>query len=230
MTSVPDTDDPAGLAVRQLRVGQGYYAAGRIEDAISAYWRGLASVADGEASGPVAVETISELHFKLGNACMVQNDLEFATANYQAALRLSPHLTDCWCNLGNARLRSGEPQEAIALYRRALTLDPDHWPSRTNLAQALLTAQQYVVAKALLTELAQERPQDGQIRNQLGKACFALNQLASALDNFQQAVSLNPRDCDSFYWIGGFRQRMGDDEAPRFIHYPGPAGRDTWLR
>jgi tetratricopeptide (TPR) repeat protein len=213
MISRPDADDPAGLAVRQLRIGQGYFAAGRVEDAISAYLRGLACVADGGACGPVAVETISELHFKLGNACMRQGDLEFATANYQAALRLSPGLTAGWCNLGNARLESGEPQEAIALYQRALTLDPGHWPSRTNLAQALLAAQQYVVAKALLTELARERPQDSQIRNQLGKACFALNQLDAAVDSFQQAVALNPRDSDSFYWIGGIRQRMGDDEA-----------------
>ena len=213
MTSLADTDDPGGLAVRQLLIGQEHYAAGRIEDAISAYLRGLAVVADGGPSGPVAVETISELHFKLGNACMRQGDLVFATANYQAALRLSPRLTACWCNLGNARLESGEPQEAIALYQRALTLEPDHWPSRTNLAQALLAAQQHVVAKALLAELVQERPRDGQLRNQLGKACFALNQLAEALESFQQAVSLNAKDSDSFYWIGGISQRIGDDEA-----------------
>jgi hypothetical protein len=55
MISRPDTDDPAGLAVRQLRIGQRYYAAGRIEDAISAYLRGLACVADGGSSGPVGI-------------------------------------------------------------------------------------------------------------------------------------------------------------------------------
>jgi hypothetical protein len=38
-----------------LRIGQRYYAAGRIEDAISAYLRGLACVADGGSSGPVGI-------------------------------------------------------------------------------------------------------------------------------------------------------------------------------
>jgi tetratricopeptide (TPR) repeat protein/glutathione synthase/RimK-type ligase-like ATP-grasp enzyme len=207
---LPDDADIAGSFVaRLLRIGLEYYAASRIDDAIAAYQRGLATVED-EPHGCIPVETISELHAKLGNACMIRGDLEAAAANYKAALRLAPHLTDCWCNLGNAHLKTGKAQQAIALYLQALTLNPGHWPARTNLVQALMATQQYSMARTLLLELIDERPQDGQIRHQLGKTCFELNELDSALQCFEQAVALSPGDSESIYWIGGIRQRMGE--------------------
>ena len=39
--------------------------------------------------------------------------------------------------------------------------------------------------------------------------------MPAALESFQQAVVLNPRDADSIYWIGGIQQRMGDTEAAK---------------
>jgi Flp pilus assembly protein TadD len=159
------------------------------------------------------VEAIAELHAKLGNACMVRGDLESAAENYKAALRLASHLTSCWCNLGNVHLQSGRPQEAITLYRQALTLNPGHWPSRTNLVQALMAIQQYLLAKSLLVELVDERPQDARLRNQLGKLHFELNELEPAIECFRQAVALNPGDSDSIYWIGSVKQKMGELEA-----------------
>jgi tetratricopeptide (TPR) repeat protein/glutathione synthase/RimK-type ligase-like ATP-grasp enzyme len=206
--ALPDVVDP--LAARQLRIGLEHYGAGRTEEAIAAFQLGLAAVGN-ESPGTVSVETISELHSKLGNACMIRGDLESAGENYKAALRLAPHLTDCWCNFGNVHLKSGKPQDAIALYLQALKLNSRHWPARTNLVQALMATQQYIVARGLLAELISERPQDGQLRHQLGKVQFELNEPESALECFQAAVALNPRDAESINWIGGLKQTMGDD-------------------
>jgi tetratricopeptide (TPR) repeat protein len=211
-TSLPESDIAGSFVARQLRIGQECYNAGGIEEAINAYRRGLAAV-ENEAPGRVPVETVSELHAKLGNACMLRGDLESAAANYKAALRLAPHLTSCWCNLGNVHLKSGKPQDAVTLYRQALTLNPGHWPSRTNLVAALMAMQQYLLAKMFLVELVDERPQDAQLRNQLGKLNFALNELEPAIECFRQAVVLNPCDSDSIYWIGSIRQQMGEIEA-----------------
>jgi tetratricopeptide (TPR) repeat protein len=205
----PEADIAGPFVARQLRIGLEYYAAGNTAAAIAAYRRGLAEAAH-ELPGSVPVETIAELHSNLGNACMVQGDLEPAAASYKAALRLAPQLTTCWCNLGNVQLRTGKPRDSIALYLQALKLNPGHWASRTNLVQALMATQQYIVARALLLELIEERPHDSQLRHQLGKVHFELNELEAAIGCFQQAIVLNPRDADSLYWIGGLRQRMGD--------------------
>lgn len=210
--SLPESDTVSSHLGRQLAIGREYYTAGRIGQAIEAFQSGLAAV-ESEAARLAAVDTVSELHSNLGNACMISGDLEAAAANYKAALRLAPHLVSCWCNLGNALVQSGKPQDAIAYYVQALTLNPGHWPSRTNLVQALMATRQYLLAKVLLMELVEERPQDAAIHNRLGKLHYELNELEPALQCFRQAIALNPRDSDSIYWTGSIRQKMGDLDA-----------------
>src|SRR5580692_10781967 len=106
-TRLPDDDIAGAFVDRQLRLGLEFHAAWHVEPASIAYRRGLAA-AEREAPGSVPVETLSQLHAKLGNACMVMGDFESAAANYKAALRLAPHLIWCWCNLGNALFRTGK--------------------------------------------------------------------------------------------------------------------------
>jgi tetratricopeptide (TPR) repeat protein len=166
-------------------------------------------VSDDRAS----VDSISALHSRLGNAYMINGDLEGAAANYKAALRLAPQLTSCWCNLGNVHLKTGRAADAVALYVQALTLNPAHWPSRTNLVHALVATKQYLLAKVLLLELIDERPHDVQLRHQLGKLHSELSEFEQALECFEQAVMLDPDDSESLYWIGGIRQKMGQTEA-----------------
>ena len=202
------------FAARQLRIGLEHYAAGRIDEAIATYQCGLAA-AGNEPPGLGSVETVSGLHSYLGNACMVRGNLEAAATNYKAALRMAPHLTACWCNLGNVHLRTGRAQDAVALYVQALTLNQGHWPSRTNLVQALIATQQYLLARLLLLELVDERPQDAGLRHQLGKLHFELDELQTALEYFRQAAAINPRDADSLYWMGSIRQKMGEIEAAK---------------
>jgi Flp pilus assembly protein TadD len=195
-------DLPESPAARALRSGTDLLAAGRIGEAITAFRHGLA-----EAAG---AGIAAELHFKLGNACMMLGDLDLAAENYSAALRLKPEMTPCWCNLGNVYLKWDRAQDAVQLYVHALSLDPGHWASRTNLAQALIATRQTVLAKVLLIELSVERPQDAQIRNQLGKLYADLDELEPALDCFERAISLNPDDADSLYCIGNISDKMGD--------------------
>jgi tetratricopeptide (TPR) repeat protein len=76
-----------------------------------------------------------------------------------------------------------------------------------------MATKQYVIAKALLLELVNERPQDDEIRHQLGKTYFELNEVESAIECFERAIALNPRDADSIYWLGGIKHQIGDLEA-----------------
>jgi tetratricopeptide (TPR) repeat protein len=206
-----DTEQASSTGASWLRIGEEHYDAGRNDDAITAYQCGIAAIT--AESGSTPVETVSELHSKLANACMIRGDLELARANYIAALRLVPELISCWCNLGNIHVQTGRPQDAIPFYLQALKLNPAHWASRTNLVQALMATKQYVIAKALLGDLARDRPEDSAIHHQLGKAHFELNEVPSAIECFERAVALNPRDADSLYWIGGIKQRLGEIEA-----------------
>jgi len=193
-------------AEQHLRLGLECLKAGRAEQAIAAFQLGLAeSAAPGESS-----ETIAMLHQRLGEAAALRGEFELASSNYQAALRLAPHLTNCWCKFADLHLLAGKHQEAIALYLQALRLNSRHWAARANLVQALMAAQQYIVARGLLAELVSERPHDSRLRHQLGRVHFELNEPALAIECFQEAVGLNPRDAESVNWIGALKQTMGD--------------------
>ena len=216
---IPVAGISGAKAARYLHAGREHYAAGRIDEAIAAFRCGLALVENGP-SGFVSAETVAELHSNLGNAFTLRCDLELAARSYKAALRLAPHLTSCWCNLGNIRLRTGNPTDAIGLYLQALTLSPGHWPSRTNLDQALMATQQYLLAKLLLTELIDERPQDAKIHQELGKLYVELNEPESALECFRRASILDPGNADPIYWIGGVQQTLGDAAAAEAATQP----------
>ena len=217
MTTSASAVQPAelitSLAARHLQRGRDHYAAGRIDDAIAALQAGLDAVSGDSVDSPA--EMTAGLHAELGHAHMQRGHLTLASGNYEAALRLAPHLTSSWCDLGDVHLRRGRAQDAIPLYLQALKLMPTHWASRTKLVEALLAARQFPAARALLQEMLGERPQLAQLQYQLGKVCFELNETELAIRHFEQAIALNQNDADSRYWIGAIKQKMGDINAAR---------------
>ena len=202
----PDTD-AGSIAQQHLHAGLQLFRNGKAVEAIAAFQRGLT---EAEKAGTESAETMSDLYAKLGNAAASAGDFQTASINYQAALRIAPHLTNCWCNFGDLYLRHGQHQRAIELYLQALKLNPRHWAARANMVHALMAAKQYLVAKAILVELKSERPRDASIRHLLGKARFELNEVEPALTSFQEAVALNPQDSESINWIGALKQSLGD--------------------
>ena len=77
-TSLRDVDDGRSFVSRQLRIGMDYLSSGRINEAVEAFQRGLAAAAPGDSRLGAPSEVMSELHLKLGNACMLRGDLELA--------------------------------------------------------------------------------------------------------------------------------------------------------
>jgi tetratricopeptide (TPR) repeat protein len=206
----PDIDPAGSIARQQLRIGLALSREGKTADAIAAFRLGLA---EAEKTGTETIETLSELHARLGNAAAASGDLQLAGVNYQAALTIAPHLTSCWCSFADLHLRCGQHRTAIELYLQALRLDPRHWAARANMVQALMATQQYLIAKAILIELRGERPHDARLHHLLGKCLFELNEIEPAIASFQEAVALNPQDAESLNWIGALKQAAGDDAA-----------------
>ncbi len=199
-------------AAHQLQIGLKLVGAGRPQEAMAAFARGLAA-AENASQGPETVETLSQLHAKLADTAMRCGEFNLAGRNYQAALRMAPHLTNCWCSFADLHLRCGEHQKAVALYLEALKLNPRHWAARANLVQALMIQRQFIVAKGILLELREERPDNGSIHHQLGKVHFELNEIELAIESFHKAVALNPQDSESLNWIGALKQMSGDNEG-----------------
>src|SRR5579863_3810262 len=206
----PDVGSDGSAIGQHTPPGPEHDGAGTTDSAISAAGSGLAAA---EAPGSPSVDATAKLRVKLGDAAMLGGDFEAASLHYRTALQMAPHLADGWCNFASLHFKMGKVQDAIALYLHALKLNPRHWPARTNLVQALMATQQYIIAKALLLELKEERPHDSQIHHQLGKTHFELNEPELAIESFREAVALNPRDAESINWIGALKQAIGDIEG-----------------
>ena len=206
----PSTETGGSIVQQSLREGTQLFRDGRAGEAIAAFQRGLR---EAEKAGTESAETMSDLYAKLGNVAAACGDFQLASVNYQAALKIAPHLTNCWCSFADLHLRCGQHQTAIQLYLQALKLNPRHWAARANMVHALMAAKQYLIAKAILGELKAERPQDALVHNLLGKTLFELNEIEPAIASFREAVALNPRDAESINWIGALKQALGDDRA-----------------
>jgi tetratricopeptide (TPR) repeat protein len=208
----PEAESAGSLAQQQLRIGLKLHGEGKAADAIAAFRHGLAA-AEQAPPGAELVETVSELHARLGNVAAACGDFQLASTSYQAALKIAPHLTNCWCSFGDLHLRHGQHQTAIEFYLQALKLNPRHWASRANMVHALMAAKQYLIAKAILIELTSERPHEARLHHLLGKTHFELNEVELAVASFREAVALDPRDAESINWIGALKQLVGDDKA-----------------
>lgn len=206
----PNPEAEGSVVQQYLRLGTQLFREGKANEAVAAFQQGLA---EAERAGTESAETMSDLYAKLGNVAAASGNFRMASVNYQAALKIAPHLTNCWCSFADLHLRHGQHQIAIQLYLQALKLNPRHWAARANMIHALMAAKQFLVAKAILIELKGERPQDASIRHLLGKTLFELNEVESAIASFQEAVALNPKDSESINWIGALKQSLGDDDA-----------------
>jgi tetratricopeptide (TPR) repeat protein len=211
VSASPDIE-AGSIAQQQLRIGLKLYSEGKAADAIAAFQQGLAAA--GQASpGTESADIVSELHVRLGSVAASCGDFQLASTNYQAALKIAPHLTNCWCSFGDLHLRNGQLQTAIELYLQALKLNPRHWAARANMVHALMAAKQYLIAKAILIELKGERPHDARLHHLLGRTHFELNEVELAIASFREAAALNPQDAESINWIGALKQLGGDDKA-----------------
>ena len=150
------------------------------------------------------------LHAAAGSSHLARGDLDAALRSFEAEQVLTPDAPDCLCRLGNVHLKMKRIDRAIACYWAALDVEPRHWSARLNLALALRSSERYDECKRLLLALAAERPTDAFVCNQLGRLHVLCREFDAALGYFRQAVSLDPHDADSLYWIGGVKHAQGD--------------------
>ncbi len=107
-----------------FQVGVDAEAAGRLEDAVRAYERALAS---GNA----------EAHFNLGNCHYALRRRPEAAAQFLAATAMQPGYAEAWNNLGIVRGELGDRDGSIEALRAALALVPHYADAHYNLAEAL---------------------------------------------------------------------------------------------
>ncbi len=147
--------------IQQLRLAGQALRAGRLDEAISSYFRlltqrpyhaelhnslGVALRQAGKLEAAVSHHRLSlaedpqnpALHSNLGNALRAVNRPDEAVKHHFRSIALNRDYADGFLNLGLCLRDLGRIDEAVGCFSRALALTPDHKRARTELALALL--------------------------------------------------------------------------------------------
>ncbi len=115
---------------------------------------------------------------------------------FQSAVRLNPALADAWYELGNGLHRMGRLEDARKAFEELLSRAPEYVPARLALGGVLIDAGHPTQAEAPLREglkLAAPQRLKAALHTNLGLALRRQRKDQDALDNYDRALALDPR-------------------------------------
>jgi tetratricopeptide (TPR) repeat protein len=131
-------------AADALNRGLAAHTAGKLDDAVAAYYTTLAK----DPSNKFAL-------YNLGEIAQRQNRLAAAESFYRLALEQDPKMSSALFNLAIVRTNLGAPADAVGLYRQVIALEPNYAAAHFNLGLLLRQLGQTAEAQAELAKAQQ---------------------------------------------------------------------------
>jgi len=162
-------------------------------------WRDVVEKSPNKATG----------HLNLGQAYMLEKNLDEAIQHFNTALSLKPDSHVAHSNLGLAYQKQGRIEDADRSYRRALSFNPDFTKAYNNLG--LVYQEQGKIPEAFQSfqNALNLNPNDGRAHNNLGALYKKLGRHEEAFLEFKKAVNLNPDDAEAHNNLGIAYKKMG---------------------
>jgi tetratricopeptide (TPR) repeat protein len=130
--------------------GKAYFNRARISEMRADYegvFTNLKKATEGD------LDTVSDAHFKLGQAAFKLQKFEDALAAFAQVVRLEPQSTLGWFNYANAHHLCGNHAESSKIYERLVQLDPKDYRYSNNLAESYVALKEYQKALSLFEKL-----------------------------------------------------------------------------
>lgn len=136
-----------------------------------------------------------------------------AAVSYQRAVELRPGFGEAWHNLGEALLKLGNARAAIEAFTHALTLVKGRPEPSMGLSRALRIQGDASGARAVLEALAEERPEDPRVWNELGMLHREQGELLAAITAYRRALAADLHNADAHHNLGNALVAKGDPAA-----------------
>lgn len=164
-------------------MGDAYFAAGQLAQAVDSYRR--AAQVDGDAS--LSARALLEQ----GNALWLAGEPEEATRAWELASSTDVGLAAAWNNLGVMRWREGQLEEARDALKQAVKLEPGRFEVWRNLGKVLLKS---APQDAMLAwqRAASLNPTDKALLRELALTQEATGRGAEALQTYEKLLKLEP--------------------------------------
>ncbi len=190
-------------------------AAGRTEQAVEAYRRGLAKApaspelhnnlgnalrrqgkaAESEAAFREAIRLAPDYAEAHNNLALLLRDLGRQEESFElltAAVRLKPDYGPAWDNLGSHHIAAGRPDEALPCFRRAFELTPDSPVAAVNLAIGLTKTGRFDEAPALFRRAIARAPRLIEARVGLATCLAQEGKAEEAAAELRAALAIDP--------------------------------------
>jgi tetratricopeptide (TPR) repeat protein len=169
--------------IAYVNLGYATYEAGRVEEALALYDRGL-------AVEPDAADLLNNRALALG----ALGRTEEAIAAYRRAMAADPSHAGSRSNLGNTLASAGRYAEAEQAYRDALRVAPGHAEAHNNLGNVL--ALRGAIAEALDHYRAAVAVDPGyaDAHRNMGEVLLGAGRAPEACERFAEVLRLRPRE------------------------------------
>jgi len=159
-------------------------------------------------SGVATIQSAGQeqAYYHLGLCSIALQEYDFAIFYLNEAIILNPQQPDFYAERGRAMTRLGENVAAIESYEKALDLDPDHLPARQGLAMVKTGGDTVLLAH--LDQVIAENSGNSQTYKQRGFYRMSHNEDKRAIEDFSRAISLDPKDSESFFYRGKVHTRL----------------------
>ncbi len=164
---------------------------------------------------PAATPTLSaNEHIDRGVEYLDQDQLDQASAEFQAAIQLDPENANAHYDLGVVHYKQDEIEEAMAAFQQALQLDPDHGPAHNNLGLVYEKLGEMEAAAAEYEAAIQANPDDDTAHYNLAGIYYSQGLLDEAIVAYRESTRINPDNADAHYNLGRMYYEQGRlDEA-----------------
>ncbi|HXL22560.1 MAG TPA: tetratricopeptide repeat protein [Candidatus Dormibacteraeota bacterium] len=146
-----------------------------------------------------------------GIGLFLQGDLRAAAAAFTKITEADPNNPDGWTNVGRVLVQEGDTAGAHKVLEKSLAIDPQLGRTNFFYARVLKEEGDYDGAAAHLRTVLRQFPRDRVVRNELGRILFLQKRYAEAVEEFEQALAIDPEDLQAHYNLMLCYNGLGDD-------------------
>ncbi|MEO8606235.1 MAG: tetratricopeptide repeat protein [Chloroflexota bacterium] len=158
----------------------------------------------------------AQVYLSRANTYAAQEKLADALSDYEHAIALQPDLTDAYTGRGNVYLGQKRYDDALADFDKALTLNPASPNAWLGKGQILTVQGQFEAAldplNHAITLCADANYGCAILYVERGKVYMNLDQDETAIQDFKQAVKLDPNNNSALFRLGVVYINQGDYE------------------
>jgi putative PEP-CTERM system TPR-repeat lipoprotein len=132
-------------------------------------------------------------HNLYGSVYLAQGKGDMAMEEFDRALELNPQLVDAHIKKGTISLQSGNDQIAEREFLNAVKIAPEVLNSRIMLAKYYIKNERFHEAVNILKQGLKGNDSDAVIYNIVGAAYLGAEDIENSRQNFEKAISANPR-------------------------------------